>query len=81
MTVKVNVYDKSKYEVDSVKIAEVEYTDVACVDVFAGEQFREGYLDSFGHDLDPFNEYARIQFEDGEHSVFRNSFVDIFRVA
>ena len=74
----VKVYDNCKYEVNSHKVAEIEYEDVVSVEVKTmsdKEAYEEGY-----DEVDNFNEYVTIKFSNGATSSFRNSYVDIFRL-
>lgn len=77
MKVLLKVYDKSKYEADSKKVHEQEYNDVLSFEVLSGKQFKVDVYD----ELDENDEYLRLYFEDGTTSTFRNSHVDLFRLA
>ena len=73
----VKVYNKSKYEADSVKVFETVYSNVTKLEVIeksAEEIFAEGY-----DEIDEYNEYLIITYENGETSTFRNSHIDLFR--
>ena len=82
MEVRVKVYDKVKYEADSVKVAQVEYDNVKGVRVVGGlnpmVQEIEECTDMSG--IDDYHEYAIVEFCNGETETFRNSYVDIFRI-
>ena len=82
MEVRVKVYDKAKYEADSVKVAQVEYDNVKGVRVVGGlnpmVQEIEECTDMSG--IDDYHEYAIVEFYNGETATFRNSYVDIFRI-
>ncbi len=77
MKILVKVYDKSKYEADAEIVHEQEYNNVLCWEVLSGKQFRVGVYD----ELDENDEYLRLYFADGTTSTFRNSHVDLFRIA
>lgn len=77
MTIKVICYDKTKYESDSIKVAEHIYDDVEAIEVKAMTD-EEVYEDGFDT-VDEYKEYAVITFVDGETATFRNSYTDIFR--
>ena len=77
MKVKVKVYNMSKYNPNSEKIAEVEYTPVKIEVVeIPDEQIYEMGFD----EIDEYGEYLIMTHGDGEISTFRNSHVDVFRV-
>ena len=76
MKVLVKVYDGIKYDAESKKVAEVEYDNVANLEVKTmtdEEIFEDGF-----DETDEYREYAIIKFTDGTTSTFRNSHVDIF---
>ena len=83
--VMVKVYDRSKYEADSQKIAEVEYTIVRW-GIFNLKDFNEDDRnDIINNDmLDEYDEYLRIWTKDDQYesepSTFRNSHVEMFRI-
>lgn len=76
MRIRVKGYEETKYEATE-KAFEVEYTDVAKVEV--KEISREEIeAETDGSCLDEYNEYCIISFLNGETATFRNSHVDIF---
>ena len=78
MKVIVKVYDGSKYERESKKIAELEY-DIEGFEIIHSaddEDIERNYTEE---ELDPYDEYLKIYLEDGETATFRNSRVDMFR--
>lgn len=78
MEIKIKVYDGSKYEASSKKVAEVIYKNVKKADVVKisdDEIFNMGF-----EETDIFGEYFVVEFEDGEISTFRNSLVDAFMI-
>lgn len=78
MNVKVKVYDQSKYNTESQKIAEVEYQNIKGYEVKIIED-EEIYNMGFD-DVDEYKEYLILTTENGETSTFRNSLVDLFRI-
>lgn len=77
MKVIVKVYDESKYNLESKKVAEVQYDKVSKFEVVA---MSDETIYSMGFDeVDEYGEYLIITFESGETSTFRNSHVDLFR--
>ena len=76
MNLKVKVYDGSKYDAASKKVAETIYNDVVSLEVkvIADNEILKTY-----DETDEYNEYAIITFTDGTTATFRNSHVDIFR--
>ena len=76
MKVLVKVYDGMKYDAESKKVAEVEYDNVANLEVKTMTD-EEIFADGFD-ETDEYREYAIITFTDGTTATFRNSHVDIF---
>ena len=76
MKVLVKVYDGIKYDAASTKVAEVEYDNVANLEVKTMTD-EEIFADGFD-ETDEYREYAIITFTDGTTATFRNSHVDIF---
>ena len=80
MDVKVKIYNGVKYDKDSEKVAEVEYTNLHSFEVVCGERATKIGLETDENSRDEFNEYLVITLEDGETSTFCNSHVDLFRI-
>ncbi len=77
MKVLVKVYDNSKYEESSKKVAEVEYN----IDGFEVKEINDDEIYGMGFDdVDPYGEYLILTFADGETSTFRNSYCDMTRI-
>lgn len=77
MKILVKVYDGSKYDATSEKVAETRYNDVVSLDV---KSISDDEILKVFDDVDEYGEYAILTFADGTTSTFRNSHVDIFRV-
>ena len=80
MNVKVKVYNGVKYNKDSEKVAEVEYSNIKSYEVVTGDRATEIGLETDENSRDEYNEYLIITLEDGETATFCNSNVDIFRI-
>ena len=78
MEIKVKVYNGSKYESSSEKVAEVTYHNVKSARVVHLSD-EEIYVQGFD-EVDPYGEYFILEHEDGETSTFRNTFVDAFKL-
>lgn len=79
MRVKVKVYDESKYQPNSKKIAETEY-DICKFEVVDGELAKEIESMTDEDGKDEYGEYLVLTLKNGETATFRNSHVDLFRV-
>lgn len=78
MNAKIKVYDRCKYDAESVKVAEVEYKNIIGYKV---ETIEAAEILAAGFDeVDEYNEYLTLTFENGETATFRNSHVDMFRI-
>ena len=77
MKILVKVYDGSKYDATSEKVAETLYNDVVSLDV---KSISDDEILKVFDDVDEYGEYAMLTFADGTTSTFRKSHVDIFRV-
>ena len=75
MNVLVKVYDGSKYDATSEKVAETRYDDVIGLDV---KHISDDEILKVFDEADEYGEYAILTFADGATSTFRNSHVDIF---
>ena len=75
MKVSVKLYDKIKYEKDSIKLAECEYN----ISSYEVKEISDREIYDLGFDeVDKYGEYLILTLKDGEKSIFRNSFVDLF---
>lgn len=78
MKIKVKVYDISKYEASSKKVAEVTYENVKSAKV---AEISDEEIYAMGFDeVDPNGEYFILEHEDGETSTFMNSMIDAFKI-
>lgn len=80
MNVKVKVYNGVKYDRNSEKIAEVEYTNIRGYEVVTGDRATKIGLETDENSRDDYNEYLIITLENGEIATFCNSHVDMFRI-
>ena len=78
MNVKVKVYNGIKYNMETEKVAEVEYKNIKRFEVVTGERATEIGNETDANSRDEYNEYLVITLEDGEISTFCNSHVDLF---
>lgn len=80
---KVKVYNKSKYEKDSVKVEELIYKDVDSYKVisagnYSSEEVKELESQMGESDMDEYHEYLILKLNDGNTATFCNSHVDLF---
>ena len=80
MKVKIKIYDGVKYNVESKKVAEIEYNNIKGYEVVTGDKATEIGLETDENSRDEYNEYLIITLEDDETSTFCNSHVDMFRI-
>ena len=80
ISVKIKIYDGVKYNVESKKVAEIEYDNIRGYEVVTGDKAIEIGLETDENSRDEYNEYLVITLEDGEISTFCNSHVDMFRI-
>lgn len=80
MNVKVKIYNGVKYDLNSEKIAEVEYNNIKGFEVVTGKRATEIGNETDENSRDEYNEYLVITLENGETSTFCNSHVDLFRI-
>lgn len=80
MNVKVKIYNGVKYDLNSKKIAEVEYNNIKGFEVVTGERATEIGNETDENSRDEYNEYLVITLESGETATFCNSHVDLFRI-
>ncbi len=77
---KIKVYPECKYQYTSDPSDVLELDGVSGFDIISGKMGIEigaEMICNVGSE-DPFNEYLRIYFENGETATYRNSFVDLF---
>lgn len=77
MKVIVKVYDEVKYNMNSKKVAEVEYDIEGYKVICGGKEAEEIEKDTDCED--DFHEYLILDLGNGEESTFRNSYVEMFR--
>ena len=80
MNVKIKIYDGVKYNVESKKVAEIEYDNIKGYEVVTGDRATEIGLETDVNSRDEYNEYLVITLANGETSTFCNSHVDMFRI-
>ena len=80
MNVKIKIYDGVKYNIESKKVAEIEYDNIKGYEVVTGDKATEIGLETDENSRDEYNEYLVITLADGEISTFCNSHVDMFRI-
>ena len=80
MNVKIKIYDGVKYNVESKKVAEIEYDNIKGYEVVTGDKATEIGFETDENSRDEYNEYLIITLADGETSTFCNSHVDMFRI-
>lgn len=74
------IYDRCKYDPSSEKKEALELDGVEGFKVITGKEAEEIGAEMICNigSADPYNEYLRICFENGEIATYRNSFVDLF---
>lgn len=76
MDIKIKVYNGSKYNPQSEKVAEVTYKDIKGFEV---KTIEDEEIFGMGFDcVDESKEYLTVTMSDGSVSTFRNSIVDLF---
>ena len=80
MNVKVKLYNGVKYNLETEKVAEVEYNNIRDYEVVTGDRAMEIGLTTDENSRDEYNEYLIITLEDGETATFCNSHADMFRI-
>ena len=78
MNVKVKLYNGVKYNMETEKVAEVEYKNIKFFEVVTGKRATEIGNETDENSRDEYNEYLVITLEDGEIATFCNSHVDLF---
>ena len=77
MKMVMKLYDGNKYSSDSKKIKEIILDGV---EEFRTVMMRKDQAQQLGCDeFDPYGSYLWITFEDGTQSMYRNSYVDLFK--
>ena len=79
MLVNVKLYNKCKYQEDSKVILSVNLNDVSSVEVKKIPEC-EILSTTDGSDVDDYNKYTILTFENGKTSTYRHSYVDVFRI-
>lgn len=80
MNIKLKFYDGVKYNLESEKIAEIEYNNIRGYKVVTGNKATQIGLETDENSRDEYNEYLIITLENGDKATFRNSHVDMFRI-
>lgn len=78
MKVNIKIYDKVKYDKDSNEIASANYDIKGFKLIVGGTAAQKIEAETDDNSVDDFHEYLVLEFENGEISTFRNSYVDIF---
>lgn len=81
MNVKLKVYNMNKYRNESEKIEEIKYRNIKRFEVVEGKKALKLEIENNFSvlDIDDFREYLVITLENGEHVIYRNSFVDLMK--
>lgn len=79
MRVKVKVYNKVKYDMDSVKVGETFYDIKGFKVVCGGKEAEEIEAMTDANSADDYHEYLVLDLGNGETATYRNSYVDMFR--
>lgn len=76
----VRIYDEIKYSKEAEEVAFAEYDDAIAFEVISSmtDDERVFVIESESDIVDDCHEYLIIYFADGETSMFRNSYVDMF---
>lgn len=77
MKVNVKLYDGCRYDINSEKIAEMEY-DIEYFDIIHAENDPDIEKNYAEDERDPYDEYLVLHLENGETATFRNNRVDLF---
>jgi hypothetical protein len=78
MKIKVKVYNNSKYNSKTYKVAEIIYSNVKSTKL---KTISDEEIYKMGFDeVDPYQEYFILTHNDGETSIFRKSFIDAFKM-
>jgi hypothetical protein len=77
--VRLDIYDKPKYEVQEKEPKTVRYNNVTQWDIIEGGEEAEEIENMFdGNDLDENHEYLVLHFASGDTATYRNSHVAMF---
>lgn len=77
-TVEIEIYNACKYDGNPGDCRTVKYTGVEAFEVVTGEAAAQIEAESDGSCIDDFHEYLILYLKDGDTSIFRNSYVDMF---
>ena len=80
MKLNVKLYNECKYEKDSKVIKDVNLEGIAGLEI-KEIPISEILKETDGSCVDPYNDYLILTYENGETSIFRNSYVDAFRIS
>lgn len=77
----IEVYSECKYHMGAdVKSRRISYDGIISWEIVTGEDAEQIEAETDGSCIDDYHEYLVLQFENGETSTFRNSYVDMFRI-
>lgn len=79
-TVKVIIYNKPKYDKESIEIAKMSYNIKGYSLICGGTTADKIENETDANSIDDNHEYLVLELESGETSTFRNSYVDVFVV-
>jgi hypothetical protein len=76
-SVRVHIYNSSKYERGSKEIANCVFNDAVAFEVLTGEKAEELEKEIDNASIDEYHEYLALYLEDGTVCHFRNSHADL----
>lgn len=77
-TVKIKIYDRIKYDHERTEIAKMSYCIKGFKLILGGSAAAKIEAETDGNSIDDLHEYLVLEFENGETSTFRYSYVDMF---